>query len=80
MLESLLNHREGLTRFAEQSRIPLDNNRSEREQRGPALSRKNYYGASPQSGGDLAATMFSVVATLAVARPKSASVIDLIPE
>lgn len=63
-LESLLNHWEGLTRFVADSQIPLDNNRSERAQRGPAVSRKNYYGAASPWGGDLAARMFSIIATL----------------
>ena len=45
-------------------RIPLDNNASERAQRGPALGRKNYWGACSPWGGNLAAAMFSLTATL----------------
>ena len=64
VLTSLLTHWEGLTRFVDDVRIPLDNNASERAQRGPALGRKNYWGACSQWGGDLAAAMFSLMATL----------------
>ena len=64
VLTSLLTHWEGLTRFVDDVRIPLDNNASERAQRGPALGRKNYWGACSKWGGDLAAAMFSVTATL----------------
>ncbi len=44
VLESLQEDWEGLTRFVEDRRIPLDNNTTERQARGPALGRKNYYG------------------------------------
>ena len=40
-------------------RIPLDNNASERQVRGPALGRKNYYGSGALWSGRLAATLFS---------------------
>src|SRR3954471_12911185 len=43
VLTSLEEHRAGLTRFLDDSRIPLDNNASERQARGPALGRKNYW-------------------------------------
>lgn len=64
VLKSLLSHWEGLCRFVDDERIPLDNNRSERIQRGPALGRKNYWGACSLWGGELAASMFSLFATL----------------
>jgi transposase len=65
-LESLQEHWEGLTRFVEDPRIPMDNNASERRARGPAIARKNFYGSGSQWSGALAATMFSIVATLSL--------------
>jgi transposase len=63
-LESLLNHWEGLTRFVEDPRIPMDNNASERAERGPAVGRKNYYGSGSEWSGQLAMMLFSIFATL----------------
>jgi transposase len=40
------------------------NNGSERCLRGPALGRKNYYGSSAEWSGQLAAYLFSLLATL----------------
>jgi transposase len=65
VLESLQDHWSGLTRFVEDSRIPLDNNASERAGRGPAVARKNFYGSGSLWSGRLAAMMFSLLATLA---------------
>ena len=62
---SLEEHWTGLIRFVEDSRIPMDNNASEREVRGPAVARKNFYGSGSLWSGCLAATMFSLLATLA---------------
>jgi transposase len=64
VLVSLEEHWTGLTRFVDDLRIPLDNNASERQVRGPALGRKNYYGSGALWSGQLAATLFSIVATL----------------
>ena len=63
-LESLQNHWEGLTRFVDDPRIPMDNNASERAQRGPALGRKNYYGSGSEWSGQLGMMLFSIFATL----------------
>jgi transposase len=63
-LESLQEHWEGLTRFLDDLRIPLDNNGSERQVRGPALGRKNYYGSGALWSGQLAAKLFSLFGTL----------------
>ena len=68
VLTSLQEHWSGLTRFQEDRRIPLDNNASERRVRGPALGRKNYYGSGALWSGRLAATLFSLLATLSLAR------------
>jgi transposase len=65
VLHSLQEHWTGLTRFVEDPRIPMDNNASERQVRGPALGRKNYYGSGALWSGHLAAMLFSLFATLA---------------
>jgi transposase len=67
-LVSLQEHWAGLTRFLDDRRIPLDNNASERQARGPALGRKNYYGSGALWSGRLAAKLFSLFATLSLAK------------
>jgi transposase len=64
VLSSLQEHWSGLTLFVEDACIPMDNNRSERVLRGPALGRKNYYGSGAKWSGRLAAALFSLLATL----------------
>jgi transposase len=64
VLTSLQEHWSGLTLFVDDARIPMDNNRSERLLRGPALGRKNYYGSGALWSGQLAAALFSILATL----------------
>jgi transposase len=64
VLTSLQEHWPGLTRFVDDPRIPMDNNISERRLRGPAVGRKNYYGSGAIWSGRLAATLFSIFATL----------------
>lgn len=64
VLISLQEHWKGLTLFVDDARIPMDNNISERRLRGPALGRKNYYGSGAAWSGRLAATLFSILATL----------------
>jgi hypothetical protein len=59
---------DGLTRFVDDLRIPLDNNASERHARGPALGRKNYYGSGALWSGRLAAMLFSLFATLTLSK------------
>jgi transposase len=71
VLVSLQEHWDGLTRFVEDRRIPLDNNASERQARGPALGRKNYYGSGALWSGRLAAMLFSLFATLNMAKINS---------
>jgi transposase len=68
VLTSLQEHWAGLTRFRDDARIPLDNNASERQVRGPALGRKNYYGSGALWSGRLAAMLFSLFATLTMAK------------
>ena len=68
VLESLGEHWEGLTRFVDDPRIPMDNNASERRARGPAVARKNFYGSGAEWSGRLAAAVFSILATLSLWR------------
>ena len=63
-LTSLQDHWDGLTRFVDDRRIPMDNNAMERRLRNPALGRKNYYGSGAEWSGRLAAMLFSLLATL----------------
>ncbi|MCH8914162.1 MAG: IS66 family transposase, partial [Planctomycetes bacterium] len=63
-LKSLRSHWSGLTLFVDDPKIPMDNNASERTVRGPAMGRKNYYGSGSLWSVSLAATMFSILATL----------------
>ena len=63
-LTSLQDHWDGLTRFVDDRRIPMDNNATERRLRNPALGRKNYYGSGAEWSGRLAAMLFSMLATL----------------
>ena len=71
VLVSLQEHWDGLTRFLDDLRIPLDNNASERQARGPALGRKNYYGSGALWSGRLAAMLFSLFATMSMAKINS---------
>jgi transposase len=64
VLVSLQEPWDGLTRFVDDLRIPLDNYTSERPARGPALGRENYYGSGALWSGRLAAMHFSLFATL----------------
>jgi transposase len=68
VLTSLQEHWAGLTRFLDDPRIPLDNNASERRVRGPALGSKNYYGSGALWSGRLAAMLFSLFATMTMAK------------
>ena len=63
-LESLKNHWSGLLLFVQHPWVPMDNNTAEREQRGPVVGRKNYYGSGSAWSGELTAALFSVFHTL----------------
>ena len=63
-LRSLLNHREGLSVFVDRPRVPMDNNLTERLLRGPVIGRRLSFGSDSVTGADLAALMYSTVATL----------------
>ena len=68
VLTSLEEHWAGLTRFLDDARIPLDNNASERQARGPTLGRKNSSGSGALGSGCLAALLFSLFATVTLAQ------------
>jgi transposase len=63
ILASFKRHWYGLVLFAEDPRVPMDNNRAERLLRGPVVFRKNTNGSGSEWGGHLAAKMFSIFNT-----------------
>lgn len=67
VLESLKEHWSGLTVFLDRPEVPMDNNIAERAQRGPVVGRKNYYGSGSEWSGRLAAMLFSLFQTIALA-------------
>ena len=52
-----------LVLFLSDSRIPLDNNQTERAFRGPVVGRKNHYGSKSRRGTEAAAILYSLVET-----------------
>ena len=66
VLTSLLEHWPGLTVFIAHPQVPLDNNRGENAIRNPVTGRKNYYGSASIWSALLAATLFSILQTLAL--------------
>jgi transposase len=61
VLISLHEHWDGLTIFVDHPEIPMDNNTAERELRGPAVGRKNFYGSGAVWSGQLAAMLFTIL-------------------
>jgi transposase len=64
---------EGLTRFLDDSHIPLDNNATERGMRAVAVGRKNHYGSRSERGTRVAALFYSLIesAKLAGVEPRA---------
>ena len=58
-----IDRREALTRFVTDGRLEADNNVAENAMRGIALGRKNYLFAGSDSGGERAASIYTLVAT-----------------
>lgn len=56
----------GLTRFLEDSRVPLDNNPVERALRGVVIGRKNHYGSRSRRGCEVAGLLYTLVETAKV--------------
>jgi transposase len=52
-----------LTRFADDARVPLDNNQTERAIRGPVVGRRNHFGSKSHRGTEVAATLYSIIET-----------------
>ena len=59
----MLNLWEGLTRFLDDPRIPLDNNAAERALRGVVVGRKNHYGSKSKRGTEVAAIFYTLFET-----------------
>ena len=66
-LGALLSHRESLSRFVGDPRIPLDNNLSERVLRGPVIARYTSFGSGGPDGARAAGLLFGVLATVRLA-------------
>ncbi|MFB1485480.1 transposase, partial [Corallococcus sp. RDP092CA] len=54
---------DSLTRFVEDARLPLDNNRSEAALRKAALGRKNFLFVGHEAAGENLAGLYALVAT-----------------
>lgn len=67
ILTSLVNHWDGLMIFVDHPDVPMDNSEAERQLRGPAMGRKNYWGSGAKWAGELAERCFSLFATLLLA-------------
>ena len=64
VLDSLVNHWEGLVRFVQNPAIPMDNNIAGQTLRGPVVGRKNDYGSGSEWSMELTAWFFTVLTTL----------------
>lgn len=64
VLSSMKNHWRGLIVFVACPWVPMDNNTAERDMRGPVVGRNNFYGSGALWAGTLAATMYSIFASL----------------
>ena len=62
-IKYMLNLWEGLTRFLEDPRVPLDNNGAERALRGVVVGRKNHYGSRSRRGTEVAALFYTLFET-----------------
>ena len=63
-LRSMLEHREGLTRFVEHPQIAMDNNSAESSHRCAVIGRKLSFGSDSVGGARLTALMYSVLGTM----------------
>jgi transposase len=64
VLASMKRHWRGLREFVRHKDVPPDNNGGERVLRGPVTGRKNYYGSGSEWSGQLAAMMFTLMASM----------------
>jgi transposase len=58
-----IKRRDALTHFVTDGRLEADNNIAENAMRGIALGRKNYLFAGSDTGGDRAASLYTIVQT-----------------
>jgi transposase len=64
VLQSMTAHWAGLTVFVDCPWVDMDNNAAERSMRSPVVGRKNFNGSGSEVSAELAATMYSVFATM----------------
>ena len=64
VLESMTAHWAGLTVFVACPWVDIDNNAAERSMRSPVVGRKNFNGSGSEVCAELAATMYSLFATM----------------
>ncbi len=57
----MLGHWDGLLRFLDDPRVPLDNNATERGIRAPVVGRKNHYGSRSERGTEVAGLFYSLI-------------------
>ena len=56
----LVDHEAGLKVFLSDARVDIDNNRTERGMRGPAVGRRNHYGSKTERGTQVAALFYTL--------------------
>lgn len=76
VLQSMSVHWSGLTVFVDCPWVPMDNNTAERDMRGPVVGRKNFYGSGCECSAELAARMYSLMATLKLWRINARTWLD----
>jgi len=64
VLESMTAHWAGLIVFVASPWVDIDNNAAERSMRSPVVGRKNFNGSGSEGSAELAATMYSLFATM----------------
>ena len=64
VLQSMTAHWGGLTVFVACPWVDIDNNQAERSMRSPVIGRKNFNGSGCEACAELAATMYSLFATM----------------
>ena len=64
VLQSMTAHWDGLTVFVACPWVDMDNNAAERSMRSPVVGRKNFNGSGSEGSAELAATMYSLFATM----------------
>lgn len=57
----LVGHEAGLRVFLSDARVDIDNNRTERGMRGPAVGRRNHYGSKTERGTQVAALFYTLI-------------------